>query len=141
MSPLIWTAAEPSIAVIGACLPSLRPLFVRVVLGGSYKRQAKSQSSRRSLTSWQSSKGKGSTDHSFNPLQEAQQPVWTQNRAIYGAETGNHNVAVHGGREIDSEEYEMGGAEPAKTSTKSIMVQTTVTQTISDRLDWHDELF
>ncbi|KAL8636285.1 MAG: hypothetical protein Q9228_006308, partial [Teloschistes exilis] len=32
-----WSAAEPSVAVVSACLPSLRPLFVRIVWGGNHR--------------------------------------------------------------------------------------------------------
>ncbi|KAF6231454.1 hypothetical protein HO173_010415 [Letharia columbiana] len=35
VAPATWTAAEPAVAVISACLPSLRPLFVRNHLGPS----------------------------------------------------------------------------------------------------------
>ena len=52
-------------------------------------------------------------------------------------------MAVYGGREAGSDEYEIGSGvtTPQRMPSKGIRVKTTVVQTISDRVDWQDELF
>ncbi|KAI4277218.1 MAG: hypothetical protein LQ337_001932 [Flavoplaca oasis] len=79
----IWSAAEPSVAVVSACLPSLRPLFVRVIWGGTH-RPKPTTPPRQSVLSWRSkSVGGGGTQGSFNRLQEfsndGTQSPWLQN--------------------------------------------------------------
>lgn len=92
VTPSIWTAAESSITVVSACLPSLRPLFARVLWEGFSRPEVKPQPSQRSLAaSWRSATLKDSYDGSFNRL-----PDWS------------NNVAVQGGTGTGSEEYEIG---------------------------------
>ena len=124
----IWTAAEPSIAVVSACLPSLRPLFVRLIWGGTH-RPKPATPPRRSAASWRSkSVGGDGRQGSFNRLQElssdgAQSP-WRQN-----------SVAVIGGK--GDEEYGTAGEVP----WNRIRAKTEVVLTISERVDWKDDLF
>ena len=52
--PSVWTAAESSITVVSACLPSLGPLFARVLWRRARQPTAKSQLSHKSPTaSWE----------------------------------------------------------------------------------------
>ncbi len=131
----LWTAAEPSVTVTSACLPSLRPLFARALWIGSDKAKMSSQSSHMGLASSRpNGKGKHSYDGSFNRLPEASGGSWGW--------SNNIAVAVHGGHGAGSEEYEIGEADPQPNAPlKSIMVKTTVVQEIHERLNYHDELF
>ncbi|KAL8932038.1 MAG: hypothetical protein Q9211_006563, partial [Gyalolechia sp. 1 TL-2023] len=93
-----WTAAEPSIAVVSACIPSLRPLFARL-LSGKVQRPKHSASHRHSLTSWRSAKKQvrnGSAQGTFNRLNEfsshddggAQGPWKSNSVAVFGGLKG-----------------------------------------------------
>ena len=124
----IWSAAEPSIAVVSACLPSLRPLFVRLFWGGAYRPKTPPPPNRN-VPSWRSkSVGGSGTQGSFNRLQElssdgAKSP-WRQN-----------SVAVVGGK--GEEEY----PETDEVPWNRIRAKTEVILTISERVDWRDDLF
>ena len=123
-----WSAAEPSVAVVSACLPSLRPLFVRLIWGGTHRPKPVAPP-RRTVASWRSkSVGGGGTQGSFNRLHELPsdeaQPPWRQN-----------NVSVMGGKR--DEEYEANDEVP----WNRIRADTEVVLTISDRVDWKDDLF
>ena len=136
----IWTAAEPSIAVVSACLPSLRPLFVRVVWGGAHRPKPISYPSSSSRYGGSNSHRKtshGYGDGSFNRLQEPDRAgsLWT-----------NHNVNVYGGRskgDAESDEVELGlhGQEHEQIPMNRIRAKTTVVLTISERVDWQDDVF
>lgn len=125
----VWTAAEPSTAVISACLPSLRPLFVRVVWGGTHRPKPTYHSSFTS--SWRSKKEQSS--NSFNRLPDSTDKS-------HGSPHWTNAVAVHGGREVGSDEYELGSQE-GETPLNRIRAKTTVVLTISERVDWKDDLF
>ena len=132
----IWTAAEPSIAVVSACIPSLRPLFVRVVWGGTYRtKEPRTNSSY--LSSWRSGAKEQRSEGSFNRLHE----VSTNNRP--DTSSWRHNVAVYGGKNVgSSDDYELGeGGTQLETPINRIRAKTTVVLTISERLEWKDELF
>ncbi|KAI4276161.1 MAG: hypothetical protein L6R38_005729 [Xanthoria sp. 2 TBL-2021] len=123
-----WSAAEPSVAVVSACLPSLRPLFVRLIWGGTHRPKPVTPP-RRSVASWRSkSVGGGGTQGSFNRLQELSsdgtQSPWRQN-----------SVAVIGGKA--DEEYGTTDDVP----WNRIRAKTEVVLTISERVDWKDDLF
>ena len=130
-----WTAAEPSIAVVSACLPSLRPLFMRVFQRGCYRRPSRrDHSTQKSLiSSWRSGKNaKGNVDDSFNRLHE--------NPSGRSPSPWMHNVEVSGGKAgSDSEDYEIGTR--SGPPSRRIKVKTNVVVTISDRVDWQDGLF
>ena len=131
----MWTAAESSVTVVGACLPSIRPLVARVVRAGSRNANIRAPSSHVSLTSsWRNGKGKDSFDGSFNRLPDASTGSWGWPHSMA--------VAVHGGRRAGEEEYEIGDSTSQPTlPLKGIMVKTDVVQTIHERLNYHDELF
>ncbi|KAL9131858.1 MAG: hypothetical protein Q9217_000304 [Psora testacea] len=134
-----WSAAEPSIGVVSACLPSLRPLFTRLVWGRSYHPKHGQHSSHHGLnTSWLSSNKNqeiGRHNGSFNLLREGDslKKPWTR------------NVAITGGGMDDggSEEYDIDTRADRRTHfevpTKGIRVRTTVT--ITEGVDWRDDLF
>ncbi|KAL8702599.1 MAG: hypothetical protein Q9201_004231 [Fulgogasparrea decipioides] len=135
-----WSAAEPSIAVVSACLPSLRPLFVRVVWGGTH-RPRPPPSTHRSMSSWrsnrkQSKSGVGGTEGSFNRLQELSGDHG-------GARTPwrTNSVNVLGGKNKGSDEMELTGSDHEVTPWNRIRAKTEVVLTISDRVDWQDDLF
>lgn len=135
VSPAIWSAAEPSIGVVSACLPSLRPLFSRLLWGAAYPPKHLPHSSNRS-TSWLSSgKEHGpQSNGSFNRLRESDRSM---------GKPWRHNVAVSGGTTGDggSEEYHLGptGRGHDGAPSKGIRVKTTVT--VTERVDWQDDLF
>ncbi|KAL8761651.1 MAG: hypothetical protein Q9184_002235 [Pyrenodesmia sp. 2 TL-2023] len=132
----IWSAAEASIAVVSACLPSLRPLFVRLIWKDS---KVVPRSKHRSLASWRSPKtGPGSTQGSFNRLQEFSSTdegaklAWRQ-----------HSVTVLGGRPkrgSTGHDVEEGESEE-DVPLGRIRAKTQVVVSISERVDWRDDLF
>ena len=134
----IWTAAEPSIAVVSACLPSLRPLFVRIIrVSASKSPRAQDDyfSSSNNLGWTWRSRGK-SRDRTFNRLPDSGKGV---TRSL------SNQVAISGGREaIGTEEeiLELGNRdEGVETPKNRIRAKTTVVLTTSERLDWKDDLF
>ena len=131
----IWTSAEPSIAVVSACLPSLRPLFVRVIWGGTHRPKANAYPSSSSRLAANSLRHADDSS-SYNRLQEPD---------LSGtAPWSKHNVKVYGGRrqgDEESDEVELGGATPLETPMNRIRMKTTVVLTTSDRVDFQDDLF
>ena len=131
----IWTSAEPSIAVVSACLPSLRPLFVRVIWGGTHGPKAATYPSSNSRYATNSLHH--IDDSSYSRLQEPDLVPGT-------APWSKHNVKVYGGRrqgDAESDEVELGGAAPLETPMNRIRMKTTVVLTISERVDFQDDLF
>ncbi len=115
--------------MVSACIPSLRPLFVRVVWGGTHRPKPAYHSSFTS--SWRSKQDGSSND--FNRLQDLDDkhhgtPPWT------------NNVAVHGRREVGSDEYDLENSQ-GETPLNRIRAKTTIVLTISERVDWKDDLF
>ncbi|KAL9068514.1 MAG: hypothetical protein Q9161_006163 [Pseudevernia consocians] len=143
VSGSLWTAAEPSIAVVSACIPSLRPLFVRVVWGGTH-RPKPALPEIYPTSSWRSGT-KSHPDRSFNRLQDNSLPnihsgngsVWNHKTDVYGGRRGNRRG------EVDEEGIELGGNDEvgSPTPTNRIRAKTTVVLTISERVDWQDDLF
>lgn len=135
VSPALWTATELSITVVIACLPSLRPLFARVIWAKTHRTKVRPQSSHMSLaSSWIHGRGKDSHDGGFNKLPEASGGSWGWPNKVA--------VVVRGGAGAEGGEYEIG--EPGYQPTaplKGIMVKTEVVQTIHERFNYHDELF
>ncbi|KAL8709355.1 MAG: hypothetical protein Q9220_005948 [cf. Caloplaca sp. 1 TL-2023] len=151
----IWTAAEPSIAVVSACLPSFRPLFVRIVWGRTHRPKppppAPSSSCRKpSIHSWRSTpkhrSGSGGTQGSFNRLQE-----FSSNGAGGGpGQWRTNSVSVFGGKNTrrgsanDHDRLEMGsdgGSVGEAVPWNRIRAKTEVVVNISERVDWQDDLF
>lgn len=143
VAPAIWTAAEPSIAVVSACLPSLRPLFVRVVWGGTHRPKPPTYPSTTSRYGSASLRKSPYGDGSFNRLQESDRPGSHHGSSPWT----NHNVNVYGGRrpgDADSDEFELeGGNNEARFETpmNRIRAKTTVVLTISERVEFQDDLF
>ncbi|CAD6594490.1 MAG: hypothetical protein ASARMPRED_000389 [Alectoria sarmentosa] len=137
----IWTAAEPSIAVVSACLPSLRPLFVRVIWGGTHRPKPTPSYPSTSRYGSHSLRKSPYGDGSFNRLQE--QPDRSGNHG--SPWTNHHNVNVYGGRrpgDADSDEFELGNHEAhLETPMNRIRAKTTVVLTISERVEFQDDLF
>ncbi|KAL8766367.1 MAG: hypothetical protein Q9209_006837 [Squamulea sp. 1 TL-2023] len=134
INPGIWSALEPSMAVICACIPSLRPLFslaarslrnsplcsvslprIAAKLTGS----SKTGTGRRM---WPGS-SRGKTNHGmFSELEEG---------GANDMKPLGHDVSVHGGRE-DEEGMELpSGGIQVKTEVK----------VSTDRLEYRDRLF
>lgn len=137
-----WAAAEPSIAVVSASLPSLRPLFARLIWRKSYRPVPAATSKHRNLASWRSpnmhGSGPGSTQGSFNRLQEfssmdeGPKSAWRQN-----------SVTVLGGRRKGGGagcDVEEGGSEQ-DVPLGRIRADTQVVVSFSDRVEWRDDLF
>lgn len=49
-------------------------------------------------------------------------------------------MAVHGGREVGSDEYDLENSQ-GETPLNRIRAKTTIVLTISERVDWKDDLF
>lgn len=67
-------------------------------------------------------------------------------RGVGTSGSWTNNVAVYGGkavRETEEDTLELGGPreEDTETPTNRIRAQTTVVLTVSDRVDWRDDLF
>ncbi|KAL6717422.1 hypothetical protein ACLMJK_005337 [Lecanora helva] len=130
VTPALWTSAESSVTVVGACLPSIRPLVARGIRA-RHAAKIGSQSSHVSLaSSWRNGKGKDSFDGGFNKLPDVSGGTWGWSNSMA--------VDVRGGHDPESEEYEIGAT---SLPAKGIMVKTEVIQTIHERLNYHDELF
>ena len=129
----IWTAAEPSIAVISACLPSLRPLFARMIRRRDKKSSFVLHSpsrGRQFSPPWRTTGIKEiGREGSFDRLRDFEQKAPVQ-----------HNVAVSGGHEVDFVDGELG-ANRLEPPIKGIRALTTVVVTIAERVDWQDDLY
>ena len=130
---MVWTAAEPSIAVVSACLPPLRPLIVRVVWGGAWRSASRKRqyfvSSDKTTSSWRG--GTKALDRNFSRLPENGMSIWANDVAVCG-----------GGRIHGTEEEVLELSSPVEqTPTNRIRAKTTVTLTVSERVDWKDNLF
>ncbi|KAL9600311.1 MAG: hypothetical protein Q9219_003261 [cf. Caloplaca sp. 3 TL-2023] len=151
VSATCWTAAEPSTAVVSACLPSLRPLFANLI------RRRKSLH-RRNLLSWRSShsnddnsKTQTSTQGSFNRLHEfsghgeeaGRKSPWRANNVTVfgGTKKGNFKRGSGGGHNLGDEGDEEEGGSENEIPLNRIRAKTEVVLTISERVDWRDDLF
>ena len=125
----IWSALEPNMAVICACIPSLRPLvsvagkgFAKTPLIKSTLRSTGGASSRRM---WESGKSRTS-EGAFSQLAEPDEM-----RPL------GHDVSVRGG----SVNGNHPDVEATEMSQQGIKVQTEVILSTSDRLHYNDRLF
>ncbi|KAG6999534.1 hypothetical protein G7Y79_00034g069570 [Physcia stellaris] len=135
---LTWTAAEPSIAVVSTCLPSLRPLFVRLFhikasqppLG----QDDRFSSSSNLASTWRN--GSKVYNQSFNRL-----PVAGKSRPG----SVSHDVTIYGGKGMEANIVELDGPHEEEleqeTPMNRIRAKTTVVLTVSDRVEWQDDLF
>ena len=125
----IWSSLEPNMAVVCACIPSLRPLLT--ILAQSVfnhpliKSTLQSASSTSSKRIWRSSKNKTS-DGTFSQLEDREdlRPL-------------GYDASVHGGRLTSNQQAE----EAIEIPSNGIQVQTEVTLTTSDRLYYNDRLY
>ena len=110
--PALWTAAEPSIGVVSACLPSLRPLLTKLLWGRSYRPKMLAGSHDSGSRRFER------LDDSFNGNK------WTNNVVI----------------KRDDDEYEFGErGRMSLVPQDGIRVRTTVT--VTEGVDWQDDLF
>lgn len=125
----IWSALEPNMAVICACIPSLRPLvnvagqgFTNSPLVGRSLQSTGVASSRRM---WESGK-RGPSVGTFSQLDEPDdlRPL-------------GHDVSVRGGRPSESQP----DIEAIEMPETGINVRTEVILSTSDRLHYNDRLF
>jgi len=131
----IWTATEPCMGVVSACLPSLRPLVTLLVSGSPRGPRVKSTHATGSSTSsrlmWRSNNG--NEDGTFTRLEELANelnPRW------------GHSVSVRGGRNNrNGSAVDNISMEDMNVPPNSINVKTEVVLVTSDRLDYHDRLY
>ncbi|KAL9606495.1 MAG: hypothetical protein Q9179_000360 [Wetmoreana sp. 5 TL-2023] len=123
----IWSALEPSMAVICACIPSLRPLFslsahtLRNVASASRSKLASTTGKK----TWPGSRSRVS-DGMFSQIDEQ----------LDDTRPLGHGVSVRGGRVNDVE----ADAEAMELPPHGIQVKTEVTVR-TDRLEYQDHLF
>ncbi|KAL9599289.1 MAG: hypothetical protein Q9219_003916 [cf. Caloplaca sp. 3 TL-2023] len=122
----IWAETEPAVAVICACLPSLRPLcpIVSRALGIDPICKLSISNPNSDSNKWLKVQAPNDNDD-FNRLD-----YLDDLGRIYG-----HNVAVHGGRE-GKVVLDMEGV-----PKRGIKVETEVVLVSSERLDYRDRLF
>lgn len=136
VTPILWTTAEPSIAVVTACLPSLRPLFAHLFPTAAHRPSRTTDNtfgSTKTLTSTWPSASKYH-DSSINSLSEEGNT----------AAAWENRVDVYGGKDsLGAEEDSLELVNPKETDIprNRIRADTTITLTISDRIGWQDHLF
>lgn len=131
MKPSIWTAAEPSLGIVSACIPSLRPLVTYVISGthrGPTMDSVQTSSTVLNPKTWRTSES--TEPHGvFIQLDESTNEI----ESAWG-----HSVFVHagqpGGKSGDS-------IEEVEIPTEGITVKTEITLMTSDRLNYNDRLF
>lgn len=128
----IWTATEPCMSVVSACLPSLRPLVTLLVSGSPRGPPVKStRSSTSSRLMWRGSNA--NEDGTFTRLEEPANelnPRW------------GHSVSVSGGRNNrNGSAGDNISMEDMNVPPNGINVTTEVVLVTSDRLDYHDRLY
>lgn len=139
----IWTAVEPCMGVVGACLPSLRPL-IGLFLGIPFAmRSRKPTSSALSGSFFSKSRSDEDDLTPFSPFPDSDH----ESRVQYPWRS--HDATVHGGipknarkdsgaRVISqAPDYEELDAPPKS----GIRVRTEIILSRSDRLDYNDRLF
>ncbi|KAL6713697.1 hypothetical protein ACLMJK_009162 [Lecanora helva] len=129
----IWSALEPSMAVVCACIPSLRPLFSVITRSFSHPPSFRSTlnstlnstSGKLSSQGWFGSRAQ-QTNSNFSHMDDADdlRPL-------------GHDVEVRGGRS----ETGLSDEEAMELPQKAIKVKTEVTLATSERLDYNDRLF
>lgn len=131
MKPAIWTAAEPSLGIVSACIPSLRPLVTYIISGthrGPTMDSVQTSSTILNSKTWR-------TDESTE-LQGAFIQLDESTKEIESA--WGHSVFVQGGH--------TGGktgdnVEEVEIPIEGITVKTEITLMTSDRLNYNDRLF
>ncbi|KAI4268121.1 MAG: hypothetical protein L6R38_007957 [Xanthoria sp. 2 TBL-2021] len=131
----IWSAAEPCMGVISACLPSLRPL-VALMTRGTHRAPKIGGKSAQATTSSGSSRvvwRRKDTDHGkhFSRLEDsvAEQARW------------GHDVTVKGGRETDHGSSENISLQEINVPPGQIKVKEEIVVTSTDWLDYKDRVY
>ncbi|KAL9011811.1 MAG: hypothetical protein Q9173_003382 [Seirophora scorigena] len=140
INAVIWSVLEPSMAVVCACIPSLRPLY-SVAVGGfrnvtSVSRSRIMSSSggggpsgRNNRTSWRPALSRSRmSDGMFSQLLEEQ---------VDDARPLGHGVSIKGGRRKKGDE---GGLEDMELPLRGIHVRSEVSIS-TERLEYKDRLF
>lgn len=143
MGVSIWTAVEPSMGVVGACIPSLRPLIALFFGTPFAARGKKSTSSAVSGSFFSRSRNDDDDLTPITPLQEPTQDVLIQ------YPWRSHNATIEGGipknarkdsaARITGQTLHYEELEPPPKS--GIRVRTEVILSSSQRLDYNDRLF
>ncbi|KAL8677575.1 MAG: hypothetical protein Q9186_006009 [Xanthomendoza sp. 1 TL-2023] len=123
----IWSALEPSMAVICACIPSIRPLFSVAArslrnVNSSMSRNKLSTNNSKRRTWPNSSRGGNASDGMFSQLEEGSDDT----------KPLGHNISVRGGHE--------DGAEGMDIPLRGIQVKTEVVIS-TEKLEYLDRLF
>lgn len=131
MKPAIWTSAEPSLSIVSACIPSLRPLVTYVIRGthrGPTTDSVQTSSTVLNTTTWRTSES--TEPHgAFIQLDESTNEI----ESAWG-----HSVFVHGGH---SGGKNGDSIEEVEIPKEGITVKTEITLMTSDRLNYNDRLF
>ena len=139
----IWNTTDTTMGVVSACIPSLRPLFKRLVSdtyhgpdfkGSRTKGDQDYGSNASSRFIWSPSKGANvdSRPRDFSRLRD----MGTGPDANWG-----FDVHVHGGRGRHAGYEDEMDMEAMETPQRRIMVKTEVTLISSARMDYMDQLF
>ena len=122
--------------MVSACLPSLRPLIVRIIWGDvSVPSPGQGRYFNSSETTTSKWRGGGKVhDGTFCRLPESGKVTWSNDVAVYGG------MRIHGAQE-EVVELSSPREEEMDTPINRIRAKTTVTLTISERIDWKDRLF
>ena len=118
----IWSAAEPAMGVIAACIPAMRPLFALIWRGSHHgptmtsKGAQPTTSSTSSRTTWPAigSKDGSETAGGFTRLEEPAGRGWGHNTNIHGGQregrgSNGDNISLeelnvpHGGIKVKNE--------------------------------------
>ncbi|KAL8929169.1 MAG: hypothetical protein Q9172_000605 [Xanthocarpia lactea] len=132
----IWAITEPSVGVMCACLPSLRPLFTvasQVLKVDTFKTLLPSSHGSklgRGWTLWADKHG-NSEDSEMTCI-----PSWTGSTSSETNKPLGHDVNVHGGADV-----EVGEDAKAAPPEGEIRVKTEVVLVSSKRLDYQDRIF
>lgn len=131
MKPAIWTAAEPSLGIVSACIPSLRPLVTYFISGthrGPTMDSVQTSSTILNSTTWRTSESTEphgafiQLDESTNEIE----PAWGHSVFVQGGHPGGKN-----GDSVEEMEIPIEG----------ITVKTEITLITSDRLNYNDRLY
>ncbi|KAF6217677.1 hypothetical protein HO133_006779 [Letharia lupina] len=158
----IWSAVEPIAGILGACLPSLRPLLTLLLDNNAYRSFAATASqtfqstttttSSSVLKSNQSSR-KNRDPTTFARLKEehdgnapkTQRLPWRDPKGprVYDHGMDGHNVTVYGGRgqQADGDGVEMERMSDVEPPRGVIRVKTEIFLSSSKRLDYNDRLY
>ncbi|KAL9015437.1 MAG: hypothetical protein Q9185_007166, partial [Variospora sp. 1 TL-2023] len=143
INTVIWSVLEPSMAVVCACIPSLRPLY-SVAVGGFQNMTSVSRSKIMSSgtnisgrgtnhTSWRPQLSRSRTsDGLFSPLQEE--------LAADDAKPLGHGVSIRGGRRKGGGEDAGDEEEGMELPLSGIHVKSEVLIS-TEKLEYKDRLF